>query len=117
MDIHWETTFFYLNDDEYLTRTSFHASSIKANYIKHMFEKLSTLERLKLRRPDLYKDWNCPMCKNFLESFSHIWSCPQNMPKIRQLIYFSKQKLVSPVNKFIPEVSITMHDLSHNSSI
>ena len=64
MDIHWETTFFYLNDDEDSSHTSFYASTVKANHIKHIFEELSTLERIKLRRPDLYKDWNCPSCKD-----------------------------------------------------
>ena len=82
MDIHWEATFFYLNDDEDSSHTSFYASTVKANHIKHMFKELPTLERMKLRRPDLYKDWNCPTCKNFPETFAHVWSCQQHLPMI-----------------------------------
>jgi len=44
MDIHWEATFFYLNDDEDSSHTSFYASTVKANRIKHMFEEIPTIE-------------------------------------------------------------------------
>src|ERR1043165_1730129 len=82
-----------------------------------MFEELPTLERMKLRRPDLYKDWNCPMCKNFPETFAHIWICSQHQPSIRQLIYFSKQQLVSLISRFVPDTTISLRDLAHDSSL
>ena len=72
LEIDWQSTFKALNDDEPSAETSFFASNRKVSKLKFLIEELPTLEHMKLRRPDLYKDWNCVMCHNDKENFNHV---------------------------------------------
>ncbi len=57
-------------------------------------------EHMKLRRPDLYKDWNCVMCHNNKESFNHVWTCDQHLSLIQRIIYNQKKALIQLVKEY-----------------
>ena len=97
--IDWKLTFEILNSLEKSTETSFAASSKKISKIKFLIEELPTVEHIKKRRPDLYNNWNCPLCKNQPESFEHIWICTQNAQKVKEILYKAKMKLIKNIQK------------------
>jgi hypothetical protein len=114
MDIHWQATFFYINDDESSTTTSNYASRVKSNRVKHMLEELPTIEHLIHKRPDLYNGWNCPMCKDEKETFAHIWICKNQRHLMNQIIFNNKHFLVSLMNKYIPDINVSIRNLAHD---
>ena len=112
--VDWGTTFFILNDEESTTQTSFFASNRKSHKIKFLLEELPTVEHIKLRRPDLYDGWNCPSCKNHIETFTHVWNCHNHRPSIDTIIFNRKKHLVQLVNQY-GFSSIMTRDLSHDT--
>jgi len=84
-----------LNNDEVLSETSFHNSTVKASKVKYLIEELPTVEHIKKRRPDLYKNWFCPMCENEREYFAHVWSCPRQLSNTNYVINLAKCDLIA----------------------
>jgi hypothetical protein len=75
--------------------TSFKHNANFAWASKLMMEELPLLSTLQIRRPDLYnEDWNCVLCDTDKETWSHLWTCPVNAPKIRGLCSAAKQSLI-----------------------
>ncbi|RIA91642.1 hypothetical protein C1645_821726 [Glomus cerebriforme] len=99
-DIDWIAIFFALNDEESTTETSFYASYKKSHKIKFLIEELPTIEHVKKRRPDLYDQWNCSMCKNEKETFNHIWTC-DNHKDILQTLAFNYNRIYMDINNLI----------------
>ncbi len=85
LDVDWTATYFYFNDEEKNTDTSFNASRTKAKKLHVLIKELPTREQMKLSNPILFEDWKCPCCLLHDETFAHIWSCYENIPKIRTL--------------------------------
>ena len=113
-DIHWTYTFYNLNDDESQQETSFTASYRKTSKIKFLIEEIPTIEHMKLRRPDLYKHWNCQMCYSHKETFNHVWLCSQHRHNLHGIIYRIKHLLISLINQYSSNVNrITLRHLSH----
>src|SRR6266542_975532 len=54
-------------------------------HVHVLIEELPIREQLKLSNPILFEDWKCPCCLLHDETFAHIWSCYENIPKIRML--------------------------------
>jgi exonuclease III/ribonuclease HI len=76
-DIDWQSTWSLVNfSNSPPNTTSFEASNMKAFKVKCMFAELSTMDRMKVRRPDLYNnpEWHCILC-NQEENFNHLWNC------------------------------------------
>ena len=40
-----------------------------------MLNELPTIEQMKNSLYNIYKDWLCPVCDNYQETFAHIWEC------------------------------------------
>ena len=99
-----------LSDDEDSSVTSFFASNRKAHKIKFLIEELPTVEHVKLRRPDLYRNWNCPVCNDFPETFSHIWTCSQHRPILASICLNNKKILVDLVKQQSPSFSFSSLD-------
>ncbi len=55
--------------------------------IKLIVEKLLTIERLKIRKPNIYGlITNCSRCEEEKEDFKHIWKCKKNKVKVEDFI-------------------------------
>ena len=62
--------------------------------LKLIVEELPTLEKLKIRRPDLYKEETlCPRCNKEKEDFLHIWRCTDSKGKMKGLVYQVLEKM------------------------
>ncbi|GBC05771.1 hypothetical protein RclHR1_06410008 [Rhizophagus clarus] len=117
LDVHWESTFFILSDDEDSSATFFSSSFRKAHKIKLLLQELPTVKHVKLRRPDLYNGWNCPVCKDHPETFAHIWRCRNHLSRLNTIIFNSKKHLISLVNQYrsINSSRFTNQHLRHPS--
>src|SRR4051794_4392131 len=93
-DFDWTLSFQHLNDDINSQETSLQASRKKAHRVKFLTEEIPTIEHMKKRRYDLYKDWNCPMCKNQKETFNHVFTCVNSKNKIAHIITNSQKLLI-----------------------
>jgi RNase H len=111
--IDWSSTFMALSDDEPASHTSFSASYRKAHKIKFLLEELPTVEHVKLRRPDLYRDWNCPVCNDSPETFTHIWTCHQHRATLASICLANKKSLVALVREHSLDFSFS--HLSHST--
>ena len=89
-----------LSDDDDLSVTSAFASNRKAHKLKFLLEELPTVEYVKLRRPDLYDNWNCPVCNDFPETFNHIWTCVQHRALLTSICFHNKKRLVQLVKEY-----------------
>ena len=79
-----------------------------------MIEEIPTLEHVKLRRPDLYHNWNCLMCNQYSETFNHVWCCSQHRHILHGIIYRHQKRLVSIVKDFNQGIKQLTHtDLAH----
>jgi hypothetical protein len=87
-------SFQHLNDDTNSQETSLQASRKKAYRIKFLTEEIPTIEHMKKRRYDLYRDWNCPMCKNHKETFNHVFTCVNSKDKLSHIIVNSQKLLI-----------------------
>ena len=55
---------------------TFKDHGLKAFAVKKIMNELLTLENLKIRRPDLYKEnLNCVRCNEQKEDLDHLWNC------------------------------------------
>ena len=55
---------------------TFKDHGLKAFAVKKIMNELPTLENLKIRRPDLYKEnLNCVRCNEQKEDLNHLWNC------------------------------------------
>src|SRR6185369_10354323 len=55
--------------------------------VRLIVDELPTIEKLKVRKPDLYpKNQGCPRCNKEEENFQHIWTCDKNSTRIEELI-------------------------------
>ena len=55
---------------------NFHDHNFKAFNVKKLLDELPTIEKLKIRRPDLYKkDLKCVRCNRENEDLEHLWNC------------------------------------------
>jgi hypothetical protein len=93
-NIDWALSFSHLNDDTNIQETTLQASQKKAHRIKFLTEEIPTIEHMKKRRYDLYKDWNCPMCKNNKETFNHVFTCVNSKDKVAHIIINSQKLLI-----------------------
>jgi ribonuclease HI len=114
LDVDWGTTFFILNDDESSSTTTSFASNQKSRHVKFLLEELPTVEHVKLRCPDLYDGWNCPTCKNEIETFSHIWLCQQHRHIMNTIIFNQKKELVQLIRHFGNFPEFSSRDLLHD---
>jgi len=57
---------------------------------------------------------NCPLCKNQLESFEHIWTCTQNVQKIKEILYNAKMKITKNIQKKNNNNKFSPKKLEHN---
>jgi hypothetical protein len=57
---------------------------------------------LEIRRPDIYKGWNCALCNTTPETADHLWTCPSNQDKLinisAELMDFADDLLLSKIN-------------------
>jgi hypothetical protein len=84
--INWLCTFNLINSGS-PTHTSFEESSRHKRKYQFLLEQLPTLEFLKESRPDLYdNNWQCCRCLTHLETFNHLWTCPQGRRTINTII-------------------------------
>ena len=74
--IDWEATWHYINYHPIDNVDAFRISSDQAFKFKCINQDLPVIEKLKLRRPDLYncEHWTCVYCDR-LETFDHLWTC------------------------------------------
>src|SRR5688572_24441371 len=115
MSIDWKITFDILNNDENLSETSFSTSSRKSNKIKMLIEELPYIEHIKKRRPDLYKNWLCPVCEDEREFFAHIWSCPATSSNINYVINTIKQELIDSIKFIEPKLKYRNLNIDHST--
>lgn len=59
-------------------------SKTKSFLIKNLMEELPTMEKLKIRHPDLYKTWNCCPCNEEKETYNHIWLCKNQKEMMKE---------------------------------
>jgi hypothetical protein len=79
-------------------------------------EELPTVEHVRLRRPDLYENWKCPVCNRQTETFNHVWTCAKHRLILANIIYTNKKKLVSLVKQYTKGNKLfTMAHLQHPS--
>jgi len=84
--IDWDATFFLLNSDDNKLQTSFTSSRRKVRKLKLLIEEIPTVEHVKKRLPDVYKNWFCPRCNIDQETFQHVWLCPCNDSNLFHII-------------------------------
>jgi hypothetical protein len=74
--INWPLSWAFISFSPPDLASSFVASYQKGFKLKCLLNELPTLERLKVRRPDLYNtdDWSCCGCP-CLETIAHLWMC------------------------------------------
>jgi hypothetical protein len=70
-----------------------------------MFSELSTMDRMKTRRPDLYNspEWHCILC-NEEEDFTHLWSCKERRTTINTLVQDTITDLVNMCSTSLTEL-------------
>jgi hypothetical protein len=75
--------------------TSFSSSALKAFSTKMMLNELPLLSLLQTRwRPDLYDaSWNCILCHEDKETWTHLWLCPVLQPMLLSLLKETKKAL------------------------
>src|SRR6266498_1390740 len=100
LDVDWQSTYFYFNDEEDKSVTGFTTSSFKAHKIKFLIEEIPTRQQMKKSNPDLFDGCNCPMCGNADESFNHVWMCPQNLPTVQLIASNALDKLLTRICKY-----------------
>ena len=49
-------------------------------------DELPTLDKLIIRRPDLYKNWKCPRCNRVEETLHHLWECSTSIGIFKEII-------------------------------
>ena len=55
---------------------NFKDHNLKAFNVKKLMDELPVIEKLKIRRPDLYeKELNCVRCNKEKETLEHLWEC------------------------------------------
>ena len=92
---------------QYLT---FKENRRKAFKFKLMINELPTLEKLKMRHPDLYKkDLNCIRCNKKKEILSHIWECSE----VNNLIVMFELELKEWLNDEVKK----LNNISHHDSL
>jgi len=83
--------------------TTFIQRNKKAFKTKILVEELPTLNKLMVRRPDLYDNWNCVTCDNAEEDLNHLWTCLANQATIlnlnTSLWNFLEQTILSKLGK------------------
>ena len=95
LNINWNNTFLFLNDNEARAATSYQASYTKKQKLKFMLEMLPSLEVLKKRSPNLYQqNWTCCRCQIDSEDFNHIWTCRHSQNLMLSIINSTKNDLV-----------------------
>jgi len=100
------------NDEEkQKTKSKFNTmdANKKKNFkFKKMIGELPTLEKLKIRRPDLYKkDLMCIRCNKKEENIKHIWECPI---ETNNLVLFERTILEWLSNEIKNDNNIRNHD-------
>ena len=94
LNVDWNNTFLFINDNEARSATSFQASYTKKQRLKFLLEMLPVLEILKIRSPNLYQqNWTCCRCHIEFEDFNHIWSCILSHQSLRAIIDTIKSDL------------------------
>jgi hypothetical protein len=87
--IDWDVTWCLLKHHNKTDKcsTSFAKSTLISFSSKLLLNELPLLQLLQTkRRPDLYKpDWNCILCHNDKENWSHLWQCPVLIPLLLAL--------------------------------
>ena len=88
--IHWPLTWALLSYSADSMMSPMAASSKKVFKVKCLLQELPTLERLKIRRPDLYNNhaWTCCDCSDS-ETFQHLWTCRSRRPIVSSIIQSS----------------------------
>jgi len=86
----------------------------KAFKIKKMFNELPTMENLKKRKPNVYKEhYLCPRCEQKEETLEHLWSCPRADNDILELQMLAREKLTKLLRKSkkIKNIDDTMEEI------
>ena len=94
LHINWSLTFQHLDDDADYQSTNFTFSKKKAHRVKLLTEELPTIEHLKKRRYDLYRNWLCPICDNCDETFNHVFTCHRHQLKLKQIALSAKEYIL-----------------------
>src|SRR5688572_21105135 len=71
-------------------------------------EELPTIEKLKIRHPNLCRNWNCCVCNKEKETYDHIWLC-ENQKEMMEKIIEETQ------NHFNKEISNIKSNNDNNS--
>jgi len=81
-------------------KTSIFATKIKAFWLKLNTNELCTIERMKIRFPELYKEWKCPEqgCSE-LEFDEHIILCEKRLNKIKDILVEFENDLIQEIIK------------------
>ena len=111
--INWAVTWSLFNHrpDSSKSSTSFAHSAKVVFYSKLMLDELPLLHLLQTsRRPDLYMaDWNCILCHQDKETWSHLWQCPVLLPLFKELLVTTKKTFelwITSVNESRPAALI-----------
>jgi len=79
-----------------------------------MFNELPTMENLKKRKPNVYKEhYLCPRCEQKEETLEHLWSCPRADNDILELQMLAREKLTKLLRKSkkIKNIDDTMEEI------
>ena len=111
--IDWDATFFLLNSDNDKLHTSFTSSRRKVRKLKLLIEEILTVEHVKKRLPEIYKDWYCPRCNIDRETFQHVWLCSCNNLSLFHIMESFKYDLMEIIQLYNPQV--VQQYLDHNT--
>jgi hypothetical protein len=111
--IDWDATFFLLNSDNDKLHTSFTSSRRKVRKLKLLIEEIPTVEHVKKRLPEIYKDWYCPRCNIDRETFQHVWLCSCNNLSLFHIMESFKYDLIEIIQLYNPQV--VQQYLDHNT--
>jgi len=113
LDIAWLLVSRHIQDDSPRLSTDFCSSYYKAKRIKLLLEELPTVQFLQHTSPHLYDATRgCVWC-SAVESFEHIWTCPQKLSVQQQIISSSKQHLVQCLSVVCPSINSQHPTLIH----
>ena len=106
--IDWELTWSLLNyfPETHTTATNFNQSASFCFNVKLISDELPWLSVLQTRNPALYlPEWNCLLCHNDKEDYTHIWSCAAIQDTITNYITNAKLLFMTRLRKELVNVS------------
>jgi ribonuclease HI len=97
-EISWEATTRIQKNPGKNNITNYEQSKIKSFLIKNLMEELPTIEKLKIRHPDLYKTWNCCLCNEKKETYNHVWLCKNQKELMQKIIKETQEHFNKEIN-------------------